>query len=220
MRDRGLDPGSRSSSWPIRLVARHLLVAAVSEYDASMERTALLVMDVQTLVVATAPPSMLRAVRFAIDGAHAAKIPVVYIQVLLRPGRAGVSPRNKKLSGQRDLLAEGAPGLEIVPDVAPSPGDFVLTKHRMSSFVGSGLDVLLRSLDITHLVLTGAWTSTAVLTTALTASDLDFGLIVLSDACANGTNVAMHEMLMMQLFPTIADVMTAQEWVVLLGETR
>ena len=89
------------------------------EHDQAVDGTALLVLDVQTAVVAEAPSSMLRAVSVALDGAHAAGIPVVYIQVLLRPGRAGVSPRNKKLSGQRDLLAEGAPGLEIVPDVAP-----------------------------------------------------------------------------------------------------
>jgi nicotinamidase-related amidase len=93
------------------------------------------------------------------------------------------------------------------------PDDFVLTKHRVSSFAGSGLDVLLRSLDVTHLVLTGASTSTAVLSTALAAADLDFGLTVLSDACFNGSGVALHELLVDELFPTIADVMTANQWV-------
>ena len=179
-----------------------------------VERTVLLVMDVQTAIVAGAPSSMLRAVRVALDGAHAAGIPVVYIQVLLRPGRAGVSPRNKKLTGLHEMLTEGAPGLDILPAVAPLPDDFVLTKHRVSSFAGSELDVLLRSLDITHIVLTGASTSTAVLSTALAAADLDFELTVLSDACFNGSGLALHELLLTELFPTIADVMTADEWVV------
>jgi nicotinamidase-related amidase len=78
------------------------------EHDVVVERTVLLVMDVQTAIVAGAPSSMLRAVRVALDGAHAAGIPVVYIQVLLRPGRAGVSPRNKKLTGLHEMLTEGA----------------------------------------------------------------------------------------------------------------
>jgi hypothetical protein len=91
-----------------------------------VERTALLVMDVQTAIVAGAPSSMLRAVSVALDGAHNAGIPVVYIQVLLRPGRAGVSPRNKKLTGLHEMLTEGAPGLDILPAVAPLPDDCCL----------------------------------------------------------------------------------------------
>lgn len=59
-------------------------------------------------------------------------------------------------------LVEGAPGLEFHPAIAPEPDDTVLTKHRVSAFAGSGLDVLLRSLGTTHLVLTGVSTSTVV----------------------------------------------------------
>jgi nicotinamidase-related amidase len=114
------------------------------------------------------------------------------------------------------MLTEGAPGLEILPSLAPLPDDFVLTKHRVSSFAGSGLDVLLRSLEITHLVLTGVSTSTAVLGTAMAAADLDFELTVLSDACFNGADeagVAQHGQLLVELFPRMADVMTADQWV-------
>ncbi|HVW80833.1 MAG TPA: cysteine hydrolase [Mycobacteriales bacterium] len=181
-----------------------------------MEGTALLVQDVQTAIVEGAPPSMLRAVRVALDGAHAAGIPVIYIRVLLRPGRAGVSPRNKMLTRLHERLTDGAPGLEILPALAPLPDDFVLTKHRVSSFAGSGLDVLLRSLDVTHLVLTGVSTSTAVLATAMAAADLDFELTVLSDACFNGTEeteLAQHRHLLGELLPRMAAVMTADEWV-------
>jgi nicotinamidase-related amidase len=185
-----------------------------------VEDTALIVMDVQTAIVAGAPSNMLRAVRVALDGAHAAGIPVVYIQVLLRPGRAGVSPRNKMLTRLHEMLTEGAPGLEIVPSLAPLPDDFVLTKHRVSSFAGSGLDVLLRSLDVKHLVLTGVSTSTAVLLTGLEAADLDFELTVLSDACFNGSGIALHEMLLAEVFPRIADVLTADEWVTQQGNAR
>jgi nicotinamidase-related amidase len=183
------------------------------EHDVAVEDTALIVMDVQTAIVAGAPSSMLRAVRVALDGAHAAGIPVVYIQVLLRPGRAGVSPRNKMLTRLHEMLTQGAPGLEILTSLAPLTDDFVLTKHRVSSFAGSGLDVLLRSLDVKHLVLTGVSTSTAVLLTGLEAADLDFELTVLSDACFNGSGIALHEMLLAEVFPRFADVMTADQWV-------
>ena len=177
-----------------------------------MAHSALLVMDMQVVIAADAPATMLDAVRNAIDHAHRADISVIYIRVALRPGRAGVHPRNKKLSGLHALLAEGSPGLDIVASLTPGPRDFVLTKHRVSSFAGSGLDVLLRSLDVTHLVLCGISTGTAVLATALAAADLDFGLTVLPDACFNGEKTAMHDVLTRDLFPTIATVETVAEW--------
>ena len=173
--------------------------------------TVLLVMDVQSMIVAGAPSEMLEAVARAIAGARAAGVPVVYVRVALRPGRAGVSPRNKRLARLHAVLGEGAPGLEFHPSIAPEPDDIVLTKHRVSAFAGSGLDVLLRSLGTTHLVLTGVSTSTVVLMTAMTAADLDFDITVLSDACFD-SRPRVHDMLMGDIFPAMAAVATADEW--------
>ena len=173
--------------------------------------TVLLVMDVQSMIVAGAPSEMLEAVARAIAGARTAGVPVVYVRVALRPGRAGVSPRNKRLARLHAVLSEGAPGLEFHPSIAPEPDDIVLTKHRVSAFAGSGLDVLLRSLGTTHLVLTGVSTSTVVLMTAMTAADLDFDITVLSDVCFD-SRPRVHDMLMGDIFPAMAAVATADEW--------
>jgi nicotinamidase-related amidase len=152
------------------------------------------------------------AVRRAVDAAHEVGIQVIYIRVELRRGRVGVSPRNKRLTQLHAVLQEGAPGLEIHPSLAPAARDIVLTKHRVSSFIGSGLDVVLSSLEITHLVIAGVSTSTAVLGTAMAAADLDFGLQVLSDACFD-TRSAIHDLLMEALFPAMATVLPVEEWV-------
>ena len=173
--------------------------------------TALLVMDVQSMIVAPAPPEMLEAVVRAIAGARIAGLPVVYVRVALRPGRAGVSPRNKRLTRLHAELTEGAPGLEFHPAIAPEPNDIVLTKHRVSAFAGSGLDVVLRSLGTTHLVLTGVSNSTVVLMTAMTAADLDFDITVLSDGCFD-SRPRVHDMLMSDIFPSMASVATADAW--------
>jgi nicotinamidase-related amidase len=154
---------------------------------------------------------MIEAVARAIAGARTAGVPVVYVRVALRPGRAGVSPRNKRLTRLHAVLSEGAPGLEFHPAIAPEPNDIVLTKHRVSAFAGSGLDALLRSLGTTHLVLTGVSTSTVVLMTAMTAADLDFDITVLSDGCFD-SRPRVHDMLMSDIFPAMATVATADEW--------
>ena len=164
------------------------------------------------MIVEPAPESFFVAVRGAVDAAHEVGIQVIYIRVELRRGRVGVSPRNKRLTRLQPVLQEGAPGLEIHPSLAPEGRDIVLTKHRVSSFVGSGLDVVLSSLGVTHLVIAGVSTSTAVLGTAMAAADLDFGLHVLSDACFDA-RTRVHDVLLSEdVFAAMATVLTAKEW--------
>ncbi|SCF98836.1 Isochorismatase family protein [Streptomyces sp. Ncost-T10-10d] len=93
---------------------------------------ALLVMDVQQAVVDIADDDSgyLPRLRRAIDGARAADIPVTYVVIGLFPGFPEVGTRNKALLAiaQAGLFVEGASGTEIHPEVAPWPGDVVVTR--------------------------------------------------------------------------------------------
>ncbi|MEV5595331.1 isochorismatase family cysteine hydrolase [Streptomyces sp. NPDC052496] len=178
--------------------------------------SALLVMDVQRAIVDIVDDGSgyLPRLRRAIDGARAADLPVIYVTIALRPGFPEVGTRNRPLAAiaRAGLYVEGAPGTEIHPEVAPRPGDVVVTKRRASAFSGSDLDVVLRARGIDSLVLTGIATSAVVLSTLCQANDLDFGLTVLSDACLD-TDPEVHRVLTERLFPQWADVLTADEWV-------
>jgi nicotinamidase-related amidase len=100
---------------------------------------------------------------------------------------------------------------QVHPAVAPQPGELVLTKKRVSAFSGSDLDVVLRSLGVDSLVLTGIATSGVVLSTLREAADLDFILTVLSDGCLD-RDPEVHRILMDKVFPRQASVMSAIEW--------
>ncbi|MFF1379511.1 cysteine hydrolase family protein [Streptomyces sp. NPDC058308] len=177
--------------------------------------SALLVMDVQQAIVDIADDGSgyLPRLRRAIDGARSAKIPVIYVVIGLRPGFPEVGTRNKALAAiaRAGLYVEGAPGTEIHPDIAPRPGEVVVTKRRASAFSGSDLDVVLRARGIDSLVLTGIATSAVVLSTLCQANDMDFGLTVLSDACLD-TDPELHQVLIERLFPQWADVVTVEDW--------
>ncbi|WP_217206955.1 cysteine hydrolase family protein [Streptomyces sp. AC550_RSS872] len=177
---------------------------------------ALLVMDVQRAIVDIADDGSgyLPRLRRAIDGARAAGIPVIYVVIGLRPGFPEVGTRNRALAAiaRAGLYVEGDPGTEIHPEVAPRPGEVVITKRRASAFSGSDLDVVLRARGIDSLVLTGIATSAVVLSTLCQANDLDFGLTVLSDACLD-TDPKVHQVLVERLFPQWADVITVDDWV-------
>jgi nicotinamidase-related amidase len=185
------------------------------EGTAEIANTALLVMDVQRDIVAMADDGSgyLPRLRRAIDAARAASIPVIYVVIGLRPGQPEVSARNKVLTAavRAGLFTEGAPGTEIHPDVAPRPGDVVVTKRRGSAFSGSDLDLVLRARGIDSLVLTGIATSGVVLYTLCQANDSDFGLTVLADACLD-TDPEVHRVLIEKLFPQWADVVTVNDW--------
>ncbi|WP_405551248.1 cysteine hydrolase family protein [Streptomyces sp. NBC_01171] len=180
-----------------------------------MTSSALLVMDVQRDVVALADDGSgyLPRLRGAIDGARASGIPVIYVVMGLRPGDPEVSPRNKVMANvlRTGLFTEGAPGTEIHPDIAPRPGDVVVTKRRGSAFSGSDLDLVLRARGIDSLVLTGIATSAVVLSTLWHAVDLDLGVTVLADGCLD-TDPEVHRMLVERLFPQWADVVAIEDW--------
>ncbi|MFI5801462.1 cysteine hydrolase family protein [Streptomyces sp. NPDC051561] len=178
--------------------------------------TALLVMDVQQAIVDIADEDgsgYLPRLRRAIDGARAADIPVIYVVIGLRPGFPEVGTRNRALAAiaEAGLYVQGEPGTEIHPEVAPRPGEVVVTKKRASAFSGSDLDLVLRARGIDRLVLAGIATSAVVLSTLCQANDLDFGLTVLSDGCLD-TDAEVHRVLLERLFPQWADVVTIDEW--------
>jgi nicotinamidase-related amidase len=178
--------------------------------------TALLVMDVQRDIVGrftAADPGYLARVGEAVAAARAAGIPVIYVVVGFRPGYPEASPRNRTFAAIRGSgrLTADDEGAQIHPQVAPSPGDVIVTKRRVSAFAGSDLDVVLRSLGVDSLVLTGIATSGVVLSTLRQAADLDFGLTVLADACLDA-DPEVHRVLTEKVFPRQADVLTVAAW--------
>lgn len=182
-----------------------------------MPDSALLVMDVQVGIVQrftgeSADESYLPRLRRAIDAARAAGVPVIFVQVGFREGYPEISPRNKTFNGIKQLGGFTGDALEIHPDIAPQPGEVVLTKRRVSAFAGSDLDVVLRAGDVKELVLTGIATSGVVLSTLRQAADLDFGLTVLADACLD-IDDEVHRVLTEKVFPRQAEVTTIDSWI-------
>ena len=97
-----------------------------------------------------------------------------------------ISPRNLLFSVSRRWV--GSTSTTTARDPCrggAEPGDLVVLKKRASAFSGSDLGVVLRSLGVTHLVLTGLAASGVVLSTLREAADLDYELTVLADACAD-----------------------------------
>ncbi len=190
-------------------------------YNGDMNDTALLVMDVQNGILARVPDSA-DALLATLAGATAAArdhgIPVVHVRVAFRTDGVEISPRNRAFSALAATAPMGLddPATQVHPAVGPVEGDVVVVKKRVSAFTGSDLEVVLRSLGVTSLVLCGIATSGVVLSTLRQAADLDFGLTVLADGCADA-DPEVHRVLLDKVFPRQASVVTADAWVAGLG---
>jgi nicotinamidase-related amidase len=176
--------------------------------------SALLVMDVQNSIVERFADdgAVVDRAAAAVAAARAAGVPVIFVRVAFRPGFPEVSPRNKTFAALRDGggFADDE-ATAIHPAVAPEPGEVVVTKRRVGAFSGSDLDVVLRAGAVEELVLCGIATSGVVLSTLRAAADLDYGLTVLRDACADG-DPEVHRVLLDKVFPRQARVVDVADW--------
>jgi nicotinamidase-related amidase len=181
----------------------------------SNNNTALLVMDVQDAIVKNLSDSstLLHNINNAIQKARANNMPVIYIVVGFRIGYPEVSPHNKGFTalrnGGRVLDNEEAYRVDI--SIAPEAGDVVIIKKRVSAFTGSDLEVVLRSMGIRHIVLSGIATSGVVLSTLREAADKDYEITVIADCCADADE-EVHRVLTTKVFPRQAEVVTAEQW--------
>ena len=108
------------------------------------------------------------------------------------------------------LITRGTFEAEIVPALAPLEDEYVVPKHRWSAFHGTYLDLALRTRDVDTIVLCGGSTDVGIASTAFAARDLDYNLVVVSDACTS-PETDNHDQLMRRVFPRMSRVRTTAQ---------
>jgi nicotinamidase-related amidase len=175
------------------------------ELELDATRSALLVMDLQRPILDRFPQGrdgLLAATASAIAACRSRGMRVIYVVVGFRPGFPEISSRNQAFAG---LKASGGLDTAIDPRVAPAAEEVIVTKHRVSAFAGTDLDMILRANDVDTLVLAGIATSGVVLSTLRHAADADYRILVLRDCCAD-MDSEVHGVLLAKVFPRQATV--------------
>ena len=179
-------------------------------------RPVLLLMDFQHGIVERIGDALVvEAADRAARAARAAAIPVMFVRVGFRPGYPEAVASNLsfgRLSQTGDAMTQDHPATQVHAALSPLPGEPVIIKRRVSAFSGSDLDVLLRGAGADALVLGGISTSGVVLSTVRQAADLDYGITVLADACAD-PDAEVHRVLTEKVFPRQALVTSTDEWI-------
>lgn len=117
--------------------------------------------------------------------ARSAGVPVVYLTYVYRSDYkdGGVLIQEINPSFRTvGYVAEGTFDAEIVDELKPQPGDFVIKKARYSGFHATQLETVLRSLHAESLVMCGVTTHFCVECTARDAHMRDYRVFIASDA--------------------------------------
>jgi ureidoacrylate peracid hydrolase len=118
------------------------------------------------------------------QAARAAGVPVVFTRYVYHPDYVDGGVLLAKYPEMRDVgsLAAGSWDAEIIDELAPHPGDFVIDKSRYSAFYGTRLQPVLDGLHARTLLVCGVTTNICVETTVRDAAQRDYEVYVAADA--------------------------------------
>ncbi|MFC1941857.1 cysteine hydrolase family protein [Chloroflexota bacterium] len=127
-------------------------------------------------------------IQFTVHPDFMAESPAFLRSRLIRSGYKSEDSINKLIP----YCVDGTKGWQIIDELAPLPKEIVIKKHRPSSFIGTNLDVILRSNNIKSVVLVGLVTQGCVLATANDAQAFGYCPIVLRD-CVISHKPILHD---------------------------
>jgi nicotinamidase-related amidase len=116
----------------------------------------------------------------------------------------------------KPVVSAGTWEAQVIDELRPQPQDYMIPKFRWSAFYQTYLDLALRSRNIDTLVIAGGSTDVGVAGTAYAARDMDYNLVIVSDACTSPEE-DNHRQFMQRIFPRMARVRTVGEVVRTLG---
>jgi ureidoacrylate peracid hydrolase len=115
-----------------------------------------------------------------------------------------------------ESLIKGSRGVEIYPGLKPRKDEKIIWKHRYSAFYNTDLEIVLRGMGVTDLIITGVLTNVCCESTARDAFFRDFRVFFLADATAS-SEPEFHVAALKNLAYAFAYVTTTDEIVKQIG---
>jgi nicotinamidase-related amidase len=154
-----------------------------------MEKPALLIIDMQNDFVLEGKPLRVAGARDVIPKIQAVlaefrkrSLPVFHILRVHRADGSDVEITRKDLFARSPFAVEGTMGAAVIDELAPRSGEYVIPKVRMSAFIGTELDLMLRTLGVTRLFVCGIQTPNCIRTTVFDGIACNYPVVLIDDA--------------------------------------
>ncbi len=145
---------------------------------------------------------------------------IIYLQMTYSPNLSDTGPKDSPASLKSRTLAflrqhpelidklsvSGYWGSEIIEELKPEPEDIVVKKQKYDGFMGTNLDIILKTLGIKYLLFIGTATNICIESTLRRAFFLDYFPILISDAVSQKGPKKLQE-------ATILNVQSSFGWV-------
>jgi ureidoacrylate peracid hydrolase len=187
--------------------------------EIDFSKTAVIVVDMQNAFVRrggywdlagwdiSATQRIIRPCQEIVDAARGKGIKIIYLQMGCSPDLSDIggqdSPNRRKSRGlvlihQRPELRDklyiyGSWGADIIEELEPKPGDIVIRKQKYDGFIGTNLDIVLRTYGLKYLIFIGTATNICVESTLRHAFFLEYFPILMADAVSQlGTSTTQE----------------------------
>lgn len=137
------------------------------------------------------------------------RLPVVFTRIVYADDGSNLGVFAEKLPGLR-ALTEGAPAGQVVPELAPLAGEYVVRKTQPSAFMGTELAAWLIRRRVDTLLVAGATTSGCVRASVVDTASLNFRPLVVRD-CVGDRALGPHEANLFDMEQKYADVIGLDE---------
>lgn len=126
---------------------------------------------------------IIKSLRDLVSYARTIRVPIIYTKITYNEDYSDGSPFT--VSRTLQALKRNSWGSEILEEIAPQEGDYVVDRQRASAFYKTELEEILGSLKVNSLILTGLTASFAVESTGRDAADRDFEVSMVEDCIAS-----------------------------------
>ena len=150
--------------------------------------------------------------------AREALLPIVFTRVVYADDGGDLGVFGLKAPGLR-ALTESAAASQIVPELEPAPGEYIIRKAQPSAFFGTGLASWLISKGVDTLIVTGCTTSGCVRASVIDAMSYNFRTIVATDGVGDRA-IGPHDANLFDMGQKYADLMTCEEIIAHIAASR
>jgi nicotinamidase-related amidase len=156
-----------------------------------MKKPALLIIDMQNDFVRDGAPLkvsdaglIIGKIQSLLDVFRRNRLPVFHVLRVHRRDGSDVEIFRSDLFKTMPFAVEGTHGAEIIKELGPREGEYIIRKTRMSAFMHTDLDLVLRTLGIDTVFVAGIQTPNCIRTTVFDACALNYKVILVEDAVA------------------------------------